>query len=81
MWQNPFNHPIFTRMSPRTKIILTAVVAFLLGMMSSRSGGTVGRYQFRPTEPMVIIDTTTGETFQYSSEDHAFKHFGSLPWH
>jgi hypothetical protein len=29
----------------------------------------------------VILDTTTGETFQYSSEDHAFKHFGTLPWH
>ncbi|MEI8342373.1 MAG: hypothetical protein WCH43_12685 [Verrucomicrobiota bacterium] len=67
-------------MTPRTKFILTAIVAFFLGMMFRGSGGTVGRYQFSPTIPNLIIDTTSGETFQYSAENHAFKRLGSLPW-
>jgi len=68
-------------MSLRNKFILTAVVAFILGMMFRGSTGNVGRYQFNASNPTYVIDTTTGETFQYSSADHNFKRFGSLPWH
>ena len=81
MWQNPLNNPIFSRISQRNRFILTAIVAFILGMMFRGSGGTVGRYQLSPTVPSLIIDTTSGETFQYSAEEKTFKRVGSLPWH
>jgi len=81
MWQNPFTNQMFTRMSLRNKILLTAIVAFVLGMMFRGSGGTAGRYQFSPGNANLIIDTTSGETFQYSAEDKKFKRLGSLPWH
>ena len=72
---------MFTRMSLRNKLVLTAIIAFFLGMMFRGSGGTVGRYQFHPSSPNHVIDTATRETFQYSAEDHTFKRVGSLPWH
>ena len=84
MWQNPINHPMFTglfaRMSLRNKLILTASIAFLFGAMLRGSGGSVGRYQFSPSNTQFIMDTQTGETFQYSAEDHQYKHFASVPW-
>ena len=68
-------------MSLRNKFILTAAIAFLLGMMFKGGGGSVGRYQFHPANPAYVIDTATGDTFQYSEEDHKFRHAGSIPWH
>ena len=71
---------LFARMSLRNKLILTASIAFLFGAMLRGSGGSVGRYQFSPSNTQFIMDTQTGETFQYSAEDHQYKHFASVPW-
>jgi len=68
-------------MSLRTKFILTAVIAFSLGMLFRGGSGTVGRYQFHPSSPTYVIDTATGDTFQYSADTQGFKRLGSLPWH
>ena len=70
----------FARMSLKNKLILTAVIAFLAGGLLRGGSGTIGRYQFSPSNPQFVIDTQTGETFQYSAEEHQFRRLGSLPW-
>ena len=71
---------MFSRISLRTKFIITAIIAFWLGTML-RGGSSVGRYQFHPTDPKFVIDTQTGDTYQYSSAERQFTRIGSLPWH
>ncbi len=82
MWQNPLNHPIFSRLSLRNKLLLAGLAGFLLGsLLRGGSGGIVGRYQFHPGDPKLVIDTVNGVTFRYSDQAGDYKRLGSIPWH
>ena len=81
MWQNPLTHPMFARLSLHNKMLLAVLIGFALGALLTRGGGVAGRYQFNASNPKFIIDTQTGDIFEYSSEKQAMTRTASIPWH
>ncbi len=69
------------RLSVRTKLIGTAVIAFLIGTYFGGRGTSEvnGRYVPWGTGGS-LLDTRSGKTYVLDNDTHSFKHGPSLPY-
>ncbi len=64
-------------MSPKTKLIGAAVLAFLLGMMLKGGSSSSGRYVPFGTSPNFVLDTQNGSAWQL--DGNRYRRIATMP--
>lgn len=69
------------RLSVRTKLIGTAVIAFLIGTYFGGRGTSEVNGRYLPWGSSgSLLDTRSGKTYVLDNDTHTFKHGPSLPY-
>lgn len=68
------------RVSERTKLIVVAVVAFLLGTLLSGHSSESGNGRYVPWNVTGLLDTRTGQLWKLNPGTQRFERVASIPY-
>ncbi len=68
---------MLARMSPKSKLIGAAILAFLIGIMFKSSSSGAGRYQACGNSAMYVLDTQNGSLWELDGS--RYKRAATMP--